>query len=146
MESLRFEKFTLLIHGIHKCMDKLKTASVSVLGVKSVHILWLYQLSRHKDGLTATEIANLSMIDRSLVSREIEALMSCGYITKVKSRRYALTEEGHKLADKITEMVMDVQREADEGISEEELASFYETLEKLNDNFTKITKKKKTIK
>ena len=74
METVRFEKFTLLIDGIHKSINKIKFDTAPYLGVKSVHVFWIYELSFHSEGLTAAEIAAVSMVDRSLISREIAAL------------------------------------------------------------------------
>ena len=148
LESIRFEKFSLLIDGIHKCINKLKVDRVPELGIKSVHVFWIYQLKDHPEGLTASRIAAVSMIDRSLVSREIEALREAGYVTmKSSGRRYALTERGAELADRITDIVLEVQKEVDCGITEGELISFYATLEKLHNNFVSVTEtKRKTSK
>ncbi len=143
LETVRFEKFTLLIDGIHKSINKIKHKIVPTLGIKSVHVLWLYQLMQHPEGLTAAEIAAASMIDRSLVSREIESLMSDGCIARTKSRRFTLTERGIELAKTIEEMVKEGQAEADEGISEEELLLFYRVLEKLHENFARMSEKRK---
>ena len=74
LENVRFEKFTLLIDGIHKSISKLKIDTAPYLGVKSVHVFWVYELSLHPEGLTAAEIAAVRMVDRSLISREIAAL------------------------------------------------------------------------
>ena len=145
MESVRFEKFTLLIDGIHKCIHKIKVDRVPELGIKSVHVFWLYQLKDHPEGLTAAKIAAASMIDRSLVSREIEALKSDGYVAlKGSGRRYVLTERGRELAERITDMVIEVQNEVDSGISDEELQSFYSTLNKLHGNFQRLSESKKS--
>lgn len=141
MEEIRFERFTLLIEGIHKSINKLKMMNVSDLGIKSVHVFWLYQLSRHPEGMSAAELAIASMIDRSLVSREIKALKGDGYISLSKGRRYVLTESGMELAERISEIVKRIQSEADVGITPSELESFYNTLIKLNDNFDKIIEK-----
>ncbi len=144
METVRFEKFTLLIEGIHKCIHKIKGRKVPELGIKSVHVFWLYQLKGHPEGLTAAKIAAASMIDRSLVSREIEALKKDGYVAMNGSgRRYVLTELGAQLADRITDMVIEVQSEVGKGITDEELSLFYSVLEKLHGGFERISKDKK---
>ena len=150
MESVRFERFTLLIDGIHKSIGKIKFDTAPYLGIKSVHVLWIYELSLHPEGLTAAEIAAVSMVDRSLVSREIAALKKDGYVESEdtgKKRNYnariTLTEKGIGLAKRITNEAARVQEMADEGISEEELESFYSTLEKLYANFASITSGKK---
>lgn len=148
METVRFEKFTLLIDGIHKCIHKIKVDTAPALGIKSVHVFWLYKLLQHPEGLTPMEIAELSMIDRSLVSREIALLKKNGYVRTEEqtggkrnyNARLTLTDEGAALSKRIYEIVTDIQRTVDDGVSEEELKSFYATLEKLNKNFAKISK------
>lgn len=145
MESVRFEKFTLLIYGIHKCINKIKFEMAPGLGVKSVHVFWVYELLLHPEGLSAAEIAAVSMVDRSLVSREIETLKNNGYVVTEDSgkkrgynARITLTEKGRELAEKIKDEALRVQKSADAGISEEELMSFYSTLEKLYANFASL--------
>ena len=146
MEAVRFEKFTLLIDGIHKSINRIKFDTAPYLGVKSVHVFWIYQLSLHPEGLTAAEIAAVSMVDRSLVSREIAALEKGGYVAREETgkkrgynARITLTEKGIELAGRITAEAMSVQSKVDEGITERELADFYTTLEKLYANFVSLS-------
>ena len=140
LDKPRYEKFISLIDGIHKAIHKIKLDHAPELGIKSVHIFWLSHLLQYPDGMTAAELASESMVDRSLISREIESLEQGGYVV-LRGRRYILTDEGKRLAAEITNIVMGVQDRANEGISEEELLSFYATLEKLHGNFNKITEK-----
>jgi DNA-binding MarR family transcriptional regulator len=146
-EPTRFSKLALLIDGIHKSIHKMKLGAAPHLGVKAVHVLWIYELMNHDSGLTATELAANTMIDRSLVSREIEVLKKNGYVTTSETAgkrnyntRIYLTEKGILLAEQITDRVKCIQDEVDKGISKEELESFYSTLEKLSGNFVKISK------
>lgn len=146
LESVRFERFTLLIDGIHKCINKIKFDTAPYLGVKSVHVFWIYQLSQHPEGLTAAEIAAVSMVDRSLVSREIATLEKGGYVAREdtgKKRSYnariTLTDKGYELADRITKEAIGVQSMVDKGITDEELTAFYSTLEKLYANFASLS-------
>ncbi len=146
METIRYEKFTQSIDGIHKSINKLKLAIAPSLGVKGVHVFWIYKLLEYPNGLTAAEIAAASMIDKSLVSREIAALKRDGYIeargTEGGKRNYnarlVLTESGVALAKRIVNEVTRIQAEVSEGISEEELAAFYSALEKLHVKFMGI--------
>lgn len=150
MELERFSKFTLLIDGIYKSIHKIKLDTAPYLGIKSVHVFWVYSLLDHPDGLTSTELASLSEIDRSLVSREVAKLCADGYITYIggsgKRRNYnsriVLTEKGVELAEYIRREALDVQKKADADITEEELAIFYSVLEKLYGNFQNITKER----
>jgi DNA-binding MarR family transcriptional regulator len=147
MELERFGKFTLLIDGIYKNIHKIKLDKAPFMGIKSVHVFWIYLLRKHPDGLTATELAAHSEIDRSLVSRELQKLCADGYIMsmggtgkrKNYNSRLVLTEKGTELAEYIRREAMAVQARADDGITEEELKLFYTVLEKLHNNFVKMT-------
>jgi len=145
----RFYKFCLMIDGIHKNINRLKVDLAPDLGVKSVHIFWVYELLLHSEGLTATELASKTMISRSLISREIEDLHREGYIEMSKTAhgkrknynsRIFLTEKGKNLARNISVYGNKIQTIADENITKEELASFYVTLEKLSGNLFNISK------
>ena len=145
----------MIIHNdiqnlIYKSIHKIKLDTAPYLGIKSVHVFWVYSLLDHPDGLTSTELAALSEIDRSLVSREVAKLCADGYITYIggsgKRRNYnsriVLTEKGVELAEYIRREALDVQEKADADITEEELEIFYSVLEKLYGNFQNITKER----
>ncbi len=149
MEGERFRRFVLLVDGIHKSVQKIKNNKATDFGVKGVHTLWVYELLCHPEGMTASELAARSMIDRSLISREIETLKEKGYITarEVAGKRnynskIHLTEKGMEVARKIEDIALKIQKAADMGISEEELAIFYSTLEKLSGNLAGIAEEK----
>ena len=145
MEAVRFEKFILLICGIHKHISRLKTVFAPELGIKTVHVLWFYELMMHLEGLTAAELASVSMVDRALISRELEELKRQGYITAEdgEGRNYSvplrLTEKGYGVAERILQTVTELQEKLDEGIDVCELVPFYQTLEKLYSNFEKLS-------
>ena len=154
MESERFNQFVQLIEGIHKSVNKIKLSVAPSLGIKSVHIFWLYELLFYPAGLTATTLASKSKIDRSLVSREVEELRERGYVEviggggekrKNYNSRICLTQEGRALAQTITSYALAAQTAADSGISEDELVSFYATLRKLSDNLSRLSERPKTI-
>ena len=141
MENIRFERFALLIDGVQKCIQKFKMTIAPTHGVKGVHVLWIYELFIHPDGLTSAELAVKSNIDPSLISRELAALKRKGYITREASSskrsynsRITLTEEGRLLGRKIQDMALDVQKRVGYGVSIEELSIFYSVLERLHDN------------
>jgi DNA-binding MarR family transcriptional regulator len=148
MRPERFDRFLLLVDGSEKSMNKIKSSIASVPEVKGVHVFWLYKLLAYPEGLTATELAAESMIDRSLVSREMNELDAGGYITvgegsggkrKNYNARIRLTEKGAALAAKIREGARALQERVDEGITEEELAVFYRVFDKLYSNLRSIT-------
>ena len=151
MQTQRFNQFIQLIDGIHKSVTKIKHSYSPQWGVKSVHLFWLYELMSHPEGLTAAALAAKNKVDRSLISREIEELREGGYVEfgegggekrKNYNSRIKLTEKGAALAGSITAIALAVQNAADAGVSEEELVSFYRTLEKLNVNLAAIAEQK----
>ena len=144
----RFYLFVLRINSISKYINKLKFDFAPQLGVKNVHIFWLYELYVHPEGLTASELATRAMISRSLISREIENLLENGYIqmqknSKGKRMNYnaliTLTEKGVELAKNVSKKGMEVQSRVNQGISEEDLIIFYSTLEKLQNNLKTLS-------
>jgi len=147
LEDIRFEKFALLIDGVQKCIQKFKNSIAPELGIKSVHVLWIYELFVHPEGLTSAELAVRSNIDPSLISRELASLKRRGYITKettpgkrTYNARITLTDEEKALAESIYQKALNVQNCANEGVSKKELATFYTVLEKLRDNLDNLMK------
>lgn len=123
----------------------MKQDIVADTSVKSVHTMWLYKLLKNPDGLTSSELATESMIDRSLISRELTNLASDGYITidsQGKKRGYnsriKLTDKGKQVADRIEKIARDVQLAIGNGVTDDELVIFYSTLEKFYQNFEKL--------
>ena len=150
MESERFRRFVLLVDGIHKSVQKIKYNNAPGFGVKGVHTLWVYELLCHPDGMTASELANESMIDRSLISREIEKLKELGYIETDENKgkrnyntKIRLTEKGREVAAVIGDIALSVQTRANAGITEQDLEGFYTTLEKLHKNLAEIAEENK---
>lgn len=145
MQTERFDEFTLLIEGIYKVIQKIKNEYAAKLGIKSVHVFWICQLLNHPEGMTAAELAAERMIDRSLVSREIEELCEKGFIkmerrSEAKRRNYnallTLTPEGERLGRQIVRTAMKVQDAADAGIREKDLIPMYSTLLKIYNNLS----------
>ena len=136
MNSSGYERFILLVEEMQKAIRKIKLASALDLGVKGVHVFWLERLHGHPEGLTAAELAQESRVDRSLISREIEALARGGYVKlREDGRRYVLTESGVSISEQIVERAREIQTTVNNGISESELEEFYRIFEKLRDNF-----------
>lgn len=142
MKEERFEQFSSLISGIYRDIQKLKTKWTEPLGMKAVHIFWVYLLKNHPEGLSASELSRHSQSNRSLVSREIQELMDLGYVCAAQTsphRRYGqklqLTETGKAVATRISEESLKIQNQVNAGIPEEDLITLYRTLEILMDRF-----------
>ena len=146
MKEERFEQFATLISGIYRDIQKLKTKWTEPLGMKSVHIFWVYLLKNHPEGLSASELSRHSQSNRSLVSREIQELINLGYVyaeETPKQRRYGqklrLTESGLAVAQRISDASLEIQSAVNAGIPEDDLSTLYRTLEILMRNFHTLT-------
>ena len=148
MESIRYEKFTRAIDGIHKAINKIKLAEAPRLGVKGVHVFWIYKLLDYPEGLTAAEIASVIMIDKSLVSREIATLKRDGYIEsrggEGKKRDYnarlVLTEKGIEVGKRIADKIDKVLEQISDGLTEEERVAFYRSLNIISESLDLVAK------
>ena len=146
MKRERFEEFYGLIAGIHGDIQKLKARYTAQLGMKSVHVFWLYLLRSRPEGLSAAELAAAGRSDPSLVSRELDALLEQGIVRTAGGggrRRYGwkltLTGKGERLADIIAAVANDIQDTISRDIPEAELESFYRTLSTLVEGFAGLT-------
>ena len=145
LDQERFEEFSSLISCVHGNIQKLKTRYTTQLGLKAVHVFWLYLLRTHPEGMSASELAEAGQSSRSLVSREIDELFDKGIIFTQDNgdkRRYGwkliLTSKGKQLADIISAVVTDVQNTVSRDIPEEDLLTFYRTLRVLANGFDKL--------
>ena len=147
LDQERFEEFSSLISCVHGNIQKLKARYTTQLGLKSVHVFWLYLLRIHPEGMSASELASAVQSNRSLISREIDTLFDKGIIYTQGNgdkRRYGwklmLTSKGEQLADVISAVITDTQNTVSQDISEEDLITFYRTLKTLANRFDQLTK------
>ena len=140
----RYETFTNLISKVSRFIRKIKTEEVAELNLKSPHVSCLYYLGRY-DGITASEICDLSAEDKSSISRSVEYLEENGYIvcSSDAKKRYkaglTLTEKGGQVSKRMEEKIAAVLAEAGDGISEADLKIFYDTLKVICGNLQKIS-------
>jgi len=148
MKEDRFGDFVTAITGIYRGVQKLKRANTMQLGLKNVHVFWLYLLAVNPEGLSASQLAEAGRTTRALVSREIEYLIEKGYITAngaTGHRRYGwkfvLTEQGSEVAERIKYIARSVQDHVSRDIPEEDLIVFYRTLNLLLTGFDELTER-----
>lgn len=137
----RFVKFTIAISKLNKLINKVKSDGMKdKFDLKGVHTLCLYQLMSNDHGMTSTEIAKSCDLDPALVSRTINELCQKELIQKVGEAgkyhaRYCLTQKGAQISSELKQIIQSVQLFVDQGITEEELDTFYSVMERLSCNF-----------
>lgn len=136
MEKL-FEHFTVTILKLNKLVQKIKIFEMKEYGLKSVHVMCIYFLDENGDGLTAGELARLTLEDKAAISRALKLLLEKGYI-KYDPNKYnakiILTAEGKKIAGEISVKADNAVKWGSADFTEEERASFYKSLGVITEN------------
>ena len=135
LEGDRFDKFYSMTYCALKSIQKLKSKHMAHYGLTSAHTMCLRHLNAFPDGLTRTKLAKLCDIDKAQVSRIVSELCSKGYITEPDSeninyrKRLKLTPLGKDTAEQINKIILEIHSFVSKDIPEQELVSFYETLD-----------------
>ena len=140
----RFEKFSLAIAEINRCWHKIAAEELSKYDLKSSHVTYLLTLARYPEGLTAPKLAELCDRDKADVSRMLSILEIKGLVTKdgISANRYRgrlrLTPEGQAVARELSRRAELAVEQAGAGLTEENRAIFYSSLETITKNLRRI--------
>ncbi len=136
-----FEQFTAAVSQAYRCIQRIKNLEMDGFGLRGTHVMCLYVLGRHPNGLTAAELSCVCGEDKAAISRAAGLLEQRGLIVfapETDKKRYRakarLTQAGTEVARQMTGIILHVIEAADRGISETELAAFYRTFTKLTAN------------
>lgn len=137
----RFELFDVSVSLICKSIQKIKSEKMLPYGLKSSHVLFLVQLGKSGDGLTAAELSEVGHVDKAQISRVVSELINKGYIIKRSPRsgqkyrsKLTLTEAGQRITREINEMIAGVLDCVSGSIPKADLEVFYRTLFTISDN------------
>lgn len=140
----RFEKFSLAIAEISRCWHKIAAEELAKYSLKAPHVTYLLTLSRYPEGLTAPRLAELCDRDKADVSRMMSILENKGLVTKIGTNpnryrgRLYLTAEGQAVAQELAQRAELAVELAGKGLTDENRAIFYESLETITNNLRKI--------
>ena len=136
----RFETFVTAITQINRSIQRLKTMEMADFGLKGTHVMCLYQLQQHEEGLTSVQLTQFCDEDKAAISRTIAELREKGLVNVPESsgRRYrvqiTLTDAGRAVAQKMDPKIIDAVLTAAQGYTEEERETFYRVLLKIAEN------------
>lgn len=143
----RFETFITTMNQISRSIQTIKNREMAAYNLKGTHVMCLYQLKQHSEGLTATELASLCDEDKAAVSRSLSKLEGKGMIafTDVEGKkRYrtviTLTEQGSKVCDQISQKIDEMLQVNSQGISDEERETFYRVFSVIANNLQTTSK------
>ena len=139
MENI-FENFTITILKLNKLVHKIKNIEMQEYGLKTIHVMCVYYLDNHPQGLTASELTKLTLEDKAAISRALKVLHEKGFINYDPNKYNAdirLTDEGKKLASIICKKADLAVSAASFNFNEEQRNCFYIELKTIADNLEK---------
>ncbi|MGN0807701.1 MAG: MarR family winged helix-turn-helix transcriptional regulator [Candidatus Coproplasma sp.] len=131
MEKI-FEQFTITVLKLNKLVHKIKTFEMTDYGLKTIHVMCVYYLNSHPNGLTATELVKLTLEDKAAISRALKTLKEKGYVSYNPNKYNAvitLTEDGLTLAEYISQKADQAVEACSFDFTDEERTRFYDTLQ-----------------
>lgn len=125
----RFDAFVTGITLCYKYIQKIKAAEVTDFGLKGAHVMCMFHLNQHPEGLTASQLCSLCAEDKAAVSRTISALREEGYVHAEGPKNYrsllTLTEAGRLVAAKIGSVIEEWVSDCGSGMTDGERRDFY---------------------
>lgn len=137
----RFLAFILSIDRISKNIKRIKDNAMEKYGLRSAHVMCLFNLVKSKDGLNATELTEICGVDKAFVSRVATELEGKGYIQRQQNVRgsiykskYTLTDAGYEINQYIGEEIAKIMAEVSGEIADHKLKAFYDVLTIIDEN------------
>ena len=144
----RFEEFVNLISNIHKDIQKIKQDRMKQFGLSGNHVMCLFYLAQHQEGLTATQLCQLMSVNKAAVSRTMAELKDKDYIfymNQEDNKKYRavarLTVTGFAVTEQIDEIIYEVVNEIGKDLGEDERRIMYQSLETVSRNLDILVKK-----
>lgn len=142
----RFETFTVLLNRINRNIRKIKNEEMANYELRSPHISCLYYLYISEE-LTSKDLCERCEEDKATISRSLDYLEKNGYLVcKSESKKrynahFELTERGLRAGKRIADKIAAVLDEISVGISDEDRAIFYRSLNIISENIDKVAKR-----
>lgn len=132
-----FENFTVSVLKLNKLVQRIKQFEMREYKLKSVHVMCVYYLDEHAEGLTASELMRLTYEDKAAISRALHQLREDGYVrydVKKYNAVINLTEEGKKVAEYISMKADKAVKAGSADFNEDERVFFYKSLAQITEN------------
>ena len=147
----RFGVFVAGITACYRYIQRIKASEMTELGLKGTHVMCLFYLHQHPQGLTAAQLCQLCGEDKAAMSRSLSELEARGYLQtqltdgKKYRAKIRLTALGIQAACKIDTLIQSWVAAGGDGLTEQERESFYVTLGQIADNLKSECKSKELL-
>jgi DNA-binding MarR family transcriptional regulator len=134
----RFDAFVTGITVCYKYIQRIKSAEVTEMGLKGAHVMSMFHLKQHPEGLTASQLCTLCAEDKAAVSRTISFLKNEGFVTSEGPKNYRavlkLTPAGQTVANQFDDLIADWVSSGGSGLTDQERSDFYRGLSLIANN------------
>lgn len=139
----RFDTFTSSITQIYKSLQKIKNQEMTELDLKGIHVMCLFYLGLHPEGLTLTALSSMCEEDKAATSRTINDLHNRGYINIDEVKRYrsplTLTDAGKAVSALVNIKINSAVTAGGDGLTDNEREVFYHCLGIVSANLKKYS-------
>ncbi len=137
MTKDRFELFNQMVTGASKTLQRIKIKNMEKYGLTGTHTMFLRLLYENPSGLTKSEMAQNCDVDKAQITRIVNDLVKREYVKtdepeRAYKKRFILTSEGHRVADEINKLVLDINEYVSGGLERNDIEKFYKTFETIN--------------
>ena len=140
----RFEKFSIAVLELNRCLQRIKDLEMRKFGLRSAHTMCVFYLGQHPEGLTVTQLSEICREDKAAASRCLSQLAQRELVVSDAPRNlrayrnpYRLTEKGRILAKQVDERVAEALRWGGKGLTEEQRENFYASAQIILDNLSR---------
>ena len=142
----RFETFVNTINQLYRSIQRLKTQEMADFGLKGTHVMCLFQLQKHPDGLTAANLATLCEEDKAAISRALQELHAKALIHIPQpsgQRRYrsliTLTNDGMVITERMQTKIKHAVNIGAQGFNDQDRRTFYRVLLTITKNLNEAS-------
>lgn len=140
----RFEVFTGSILELNRNLQKLKELEMRPYGLRASHVMSLYYLGKHPEGLTATELVDICREDKAAVSRSVSQLVEKGLVRgdfpehkRAYRTKLYLTDTGMELVQTFDRRINDALTSGGKGLSAQQREMFYYAMDVIVTNLSR---------
>ena len=149
MKKNDFDLFSPELVRLAKKLHEMKNQKLAQHDIKVTNARCLCRIAASgEEGMSATQLSHMCDIDKAQISRCMLELIERQYVYrgeeegKCYKQKYHLTEAGKRITDDLMASALEIRCVLGEGISDEEMTTFGDVLDRICSNFTKNYQKK----
>ena len=134
---------------IHKLIQRIKLLEMDEYGLKAIHVMCLYLLSEHEQGLTAGDLIKYTLEDKAAISRGVKLLKEKGYVEHDDHKNNSLirlTQKGSEVANAVSQKESSAADFGGRNLDDETRETLYAALTDIADSLSEYYGKLSNLK